>query len=583
MLSPRHLLPLLAVTGAAALAPTASATTPPTICVHAPAGTPCDSVQPDLQAALDAAEATLGPDVIEFAQNGAPIDGPFVYPHSKVDASNTVTIKGVGPSKPILKAPAGATVLSLGNGSLENVAVELASAASGRGIEAGGATLRGVDVTGPGDAFGAEGIRTDGDLTLENVTVKGTGGTGLQVLSGGVAASGLRVSGVAHGVGVNDFAQVEVTDSKIAGRDRALGSRGIASASRTVLETTGPDGSGVFTGDGTMTLDHVSVVHRGAADSTGAAFDVHPVEGGGHGNLSAVVFAGYAHGLHYDTSECCSFPLVVRDSVWDNTHDFFLETEDAATIDEFGDAHEDPRLADLANGDFRPRGSSAAIDRETRNLVRYHDVDGIDVVDGDGNGDAIPDAGAFEYRRRAPSIGATDVPASGTTGQAIGVTAAATDLDGDAVQFAWDFGDGQIGSGAQAQHVYAAPGIYTVTLRVTDEAGLAATRTFSIAVSGADAGAPGTTGSSGSAGVAKDLVAPKLTKVRLSKNHRKLLFTLSERAKVRVTVHGRTIVKTVAAGRRSIRLTRVRRGVVKVTATDAAGNRSSLRTLRVRP
>jgi chitodextrinase len=39
------------------------------------------------------------------------------------------------------------------------------------------------------------------------------------------------------------------------------------------------------------------------------------------------------------------------------------------------------------------------------------------------------------------------------------------------LQFAWDFGDGTSAAGAQAAHVYAAPGSYRLTLRVRDASG----------------------------------------------------------------------------------------------------------------
>jgi PKD repeat protein len=45
------------------------------------------------------------------------------------------------------------------------------------------------------------------------------------------------------------------------------------------------------------------------------------------------------------------------------------------------------------------------------------------------------------------------------------------DVDGRVVSYAWDFGDGTTGSGAQPSHLYAAGGTYTVTLTVTDDRG----------------------------------------------------------------------------------------------------------------
>ena len=46
-----------------------------------------------------------------------------------------------------------------------------------------------------------------------------------------------------------------------------------------------------------------------------------------------------------------------------------------------------------------------------------------------------------------------------------------SDPDGTIVSYDWDFGDGTTGTGPQPQHTYAAPGVYDVTLTVTDDAG----------------------------------------------------------------------------------------------------------------
>src|SRR6185295_5678707 len=49
--------------------------------------------------------------------------------------------------------------------------------------------------------------------------------------------------------------------------------------------------------------------------------------------------------------------------------------------------------------------------------------------------------------------------------------------------FAWDFGDGGTGTGASVTHQFTRGGTFTVTLRVTTDAGLSATSSRTITVS----------------------------------------------------------------------------------------------------
>lgn len=60
------------------------------------------------------------------------------------------------------------------------------------------------------------------------------------------------------------------------------------------------------------------------------------------------------------------------------------------------------------------------------------------------------------------------------------------DADGDALNFVWDFGDGEKASGEKVYHYFDKPGVYTVTLEVSDGSGLncsKSTTTLTVTVS----------------------------------------------------------------------------------------------------
>lgn len=66
---------------------------------------------------------------------------------------------------------------------------------------------------------------------------------------------------------------------------------------------------------------------------------------------------------------------------------------------------------------------------------------------------------------------------------------ASSDLDGTIVSYDWDFGDGEIGTGSLIDHTFVSSGIYTVTLKVTDDVGAFSSTTATITVSAPTAAA----------------------------------------------------------------------------------------------
>jgi cytochrome c len=84
---------------------------------------------------------------------------------------------------------------------------------------------------------------------------------------------------------------------------------------------------------------------------------------------------------------------------------------------------------------------------------------------------------------RAPSVAAAAVPQSGKAPLDVQLSAQGTDPDGDALTYAWDFGDGSPGAaGRRARHLYTANGVFTAKVTATDGGGKTATATVKITV-----------------------------------------------------------------------------------------------------
>ena len=96
----------------------------------------------------------------------------------------------------------------------------------------------------------------------------------------------------------------------------------------------------------------------------------------------------------------------------------------------------------------------------------------VTLVVNDGNLDSAPVTTTAEIAvppaNRAPVADAGG-PYSGETGTAIRFDgSASSDPDGDALTYAWNFGDGSSGTGATPTHSYATAGVYEVSLVVSD-------------------------------------------------------------------------------------------------------------------
>ena len=76
----------------------------------------------------------------------------------------------------------------------------------------------------------------------------------------------------------------------------------------------------------------------------------------------------------------------------------------------------------------------------------------------------------------------TFMPNPAISGQNVTFNVSASDTDGDALTYAWTFGEGGTGSTATPSYVYAAAGTYTVQVTITDAGGLSANSSISVLV-----------------------------------------------------------------------------------------------------
>jgi PKD repeat protein len=262
----------------------------------------------------------------------------------------------------------------------------------------------------------------------------------------------------------------------------------------------------------------------------------------------------------------------------------------SASTDPNGDAL---RYSWDLNGDKTYGDATGAIQKRTFTSPGTFRV-GVRVTDpGGSSNDAVDFVTVLQDK--APVVNLSASPATPAVGAPVTLTATASDPDGTVAAIDWDIdGDGHFddGTGAVVTRTFATSGSRVVSVRATDNAGVATIAFRTIEVTGSSQGQSGAAASGGSAtGAASSAKLPMLSPfpivrirgviLRGSARLSLLLVKAPTGARVKVICHGggcpkkKSVVLRVASGKRSVRVRslerRLRTGAVIEIFVTAPG------------
>jgi hypothetical protein len=364
-----------------------------TICVGpVPADTTCNTTRTTIPLAI--ADATSG-DLIRVG-SGAYTDGPYVLP---AGVSLRGSGAGTGTAATKLSLAAGAqTYVTVTGGTVADLRVDMTTGNGATGIAATNGTVDNVVVFGLG-AINSNGLQAQGSQ-VHDATVNVTGGSGntaIRSLGGNLLYSDSTWNGGAVGYrlvsGSDTVSRVTVNLAETAISVEG----GTLNIDDAVIDlgTTGQSGlqakPSSAADSATANVNHLTVV-GGNGTSRGIAADAN-----GAGTLTATISLTNSIVRGPTTS-------LVRSAGAGHTANFtvsrsdYLSTSPSAPTDGGGNLNVDPAFVNADGGDYHLRATSPVVDMGAGSAASLDRDSKGRSFDGDKNGTAVPDMGAFEVR-----------------------------------------------------------------------------------------------------------------------------------------------------------------------------------------